>query len=69
MVRVTTSFELTKSQMDALQFEARSENLEVEELIAWMVRQNISPLLDVIETEDEARRQELTARLQVEEAT
>ncbi len=55
--------------MDALQFEARSENLEVEELIAWMVRQNISPLLDVIETEDEARRQELTARLQVEEAT
>lgn len=59
LMHVTASFALTKAQMEALVFEAREEKMTIEEMIGWLVRQNIPALLDVIETKDEARRQEL----------
>ena len=65
MVYVTITFELTATQMEALKFESMQTNLTVEQLMAWMVRQNIPPLLDVIE--GDGRRQELIEALQEED--
>ncbi len=67
MTQVTVSFELTKAQMEALEFEARVENKTVDEMIAWIVRQTIPSLLDAIETDDEGRQQELMDALVEEE--
>lgn len=66
MVQFAASFELTNAQMDALQFEAKEEGLSVEELIAWIIRQNIVALLEVIETDNEGRRRELMNALRKE---
>jgi hypothetical protein len=59
MRRVTATFDLTNVEMKVLEFEAKSEDMTVNELIAWMVRQNIPPFLDVLETPEKARCQEL----------
>lgn len=67
MTQVTVSFELTKAQMEALEFEARVENKTVDEMIAWIVQQTIPSLLDAIETDDEGRQQELMDALVEEE--
>ncbi len=66
-MRVTATFELTKAQMEALEFEAKSENKTVDGMIAWIVQQTIPSLLDAIETDDEGRRQELMDALIDEE--
>lgn len=59
MTRMEVSFELTNAQKEALEFEAEAENKTLEEMVGWIVRENIPPLLDVIETNDNARRQVL----------
>lgn len=63
MVRVSAYLEITKVEMDALKFEANCEKMTIEELMANMVRQSIPSFLDVVETENEARRQELIEAL------
>jgi hypothetical protein len=65
MVYVILTFELTDTQTDALRFEAKHTNVTVEELMAWMVRENIVPLLDVIDAD--GNKQQLLEALQDEE--
>lgn len=62
-MRLQVSFELTDAEVEALELEAEAERLSVEEMVEWMVRQNIPPLLDVIETDKEERRKELATAL------
>jgi hypothetical protein len=49
VIKVSISFELTETQMEALKYESNHMEMTPEELMAWMVRQNIPPLLDVID--------------------
>lgn len=59
------AFELTETQFEALKFESKHMDMSANELMAWMVRQNILPLLDVIEAD--GQKQRLIDALQKEE--
>lgn len=63
MKNVTVSIELTDAQMEALDLISRSENLCIEETIEWMTHQHIPALLDVVDVEDEKRKEVLFKKL------
>lgn len=63
---ITVTLRLTRAEAEALEFEAKAENRTVEGLVEWMIQQHIPALLDVVETDDEGRRQELALALQSE---
>lgn len=48
--------ELTEIQFEALKFESKHMDMSANELMAWMVRQNILPLLDVMEANGQKQR-------------
>lgn len=63
MRRMTICLDLTNAEMEALKFESEHENMTAQELVQMIIKQNIPSLLDVIETGDEGRRQELMRAL------
>ena len=61
MSMVTMSIRLTLVEKEALDYMAGEEGKSIEEMVGWILHQNIPSILDVMETNP--RRDELVRRL------